>query len=499
MVLVVPLFERQGAGRLPQLGRRHRRRRQRCSACTGRCTSRTTRSSTRSTTSRPGRHSTSRRAGEANGFKVWKTRYATIGVLICWDQWYPGGRAHHGAAWARRCSSTRRPSAGIRRRRPSGAQPQVDAWRTIQRAPRDRQRRLRRVAEPRRPRGRARHRRASRSSATRSSPIRSDGCVAEAGEDGRRSWSRGAIPALIESVRRNWPFLRDRRVDAYGPILNRYLGMSRHPRCSGLRMPAEWEPHRATWISWPHHEPDWPGKLGADPVGLRRDRARARRARAARDPLPQRRGGGRGAPSRCTRTACAWIACGCTSCRPTACGCATRRRPASSTTTGARACSLELGVQRLGEVRQLRARRRRSGRAIARLHRPAAHRAAARTAAQRLVLEGGGIDVNGRGLVLVTEEWLLSDVQVRNPGLDARRLRARVRRVARRAAHDLAGRGLRRRRHARPRRRHRALRVARHGGARGRRRSRRREPRAVDRQPAPPRDAPARDRRRSAS
>ena len=25
------------------------------------------------------------------GFKSWKTRYATIGVLICWDQWYPEG------------------------------------------------------------------------------------------------------------------------------------------------------------------------------------------------------------------------------------------------------------------------------------------------------------------------------------------------------------------------------------------------------------------------
>ncbi len=25
----------------------------------------------------------------AGGFAVWKTRYATIGVLICWDQWYP--------------------------------------------------------------------------------------------------------------------------------------------------------------------------------------------------------------------------------------------------------------------------------------------------------------------------------------------------------------------------------------------------------------------------
>ena len=31
------------------------------------------------------------------------------------------------------------------------------------------------------------------------------------------------------------------------------------------RMPAEWEPHRATWICWPHHEPDWPGKLGPIP------------------------------------------------------------------------------------------------------------------------------------------------------------------------------------------------------------------------------------------
>src|SRR5262252_1069655 len=27
--------------------------------------------------------------GAANGWRVWKTRYASIGVLICWDQWYP--------------------------------------------------------------------------------------------------------------------------------------------------------------------------------------------------------------------------------------------------------------------------------------------------------------------------------------------------------------------------------------------------------------------------
>ena len=33
----------------------------------------------------------------------------------------------------------------------------------------------------------------------------------------------------------------------------------------GYRMPAEWEPHEATWIAWPHHRDDWPGKFAAIP------------------------------------------------------------------------------------------------------------------------------------------------------------------------------------------------------------------------------------------
>ena len=33
------------------------------------------------------------------------------------------------------------------------------------------------------------------------------------------------------------------------------------PRALGFRMPAEWEPHEATWLAWPHEESDWPGKF----------------------------------------------------------------------------------------------------------------------------------------------------------------------------------------------------------------------------------------------
>src|SRR5258707_13023012 len=34
---------------------------------------------------------------------------------------------------------------------------------------------------------------------------------------------------------------------------------------SGFRMPAEWEPHEATWLAWPHEKSDWPGKFAPIP------------------------------------------------------------------------------------------------------------------------------------------------------------------------------------------------------------------------------------------
>ena len=35
------------------------------------------------------------------------------------------------------------------------------------------------------------------------------------------------------------------------------------PAALGYAMPAEWERHEATWLAWPHHEADWPGKMEA--------------------------------------------------------------------------------------------------------------------------------------------------------------------------------------------------------------------------------------------
>jgi agmatine deiminase len=37
------------------------------------------------------------------------------------------------------------------------------------------------------------------------------------------------------------------------------------PQAQGFRMPAEWEPHEATWLGWPHEVTDWPGKFAPIP------------------------------------------------------------------------------------------------------------------------------------------------------------------------------------------------------------------------------------------
>ena len=158
--------------------------------------------------------------GEATGFKVWKTRYATISVLICWDQWYPEA-ARIASLMGAQVLFYPTAIGWHPAERDEWGQAQVDAWRTIQRAHAIANGVY--VASPNR---------IGHEDEPGTSGITFFGhsfiadpfgrYVAEAGQD-EEIVMAACDPALIEAVRRNWPFLRDRRVDAYGPVLNRYL------------------------------------------------------------------------------------------------------------------------------------------------------------------------------------------------------------------------------------------------------------------------------------
>jgi agmatine deiminase len=43
------------------------------------------------------------------------------------------------------------------------------------------------------------------------------------------------------------------------------LDLAQPPGTQGFRMPAEWAPHAATWLAWPHKEASWPGRLDRIP------------------------------------------------------------------------------------------------------------------------------------------------------------------------------------------------------------------------------------------
>jgi len=70
-------------------------------------------------------------------------------------------------------------------------------------------------------------------------------------------------------VREGWGFLRNRRPDTYGiltrPVARKYpsaAGLPATPRKLGFSMPAEWDPHDAVWLAWPH-DPETFGDLPA--------------------------------------------------------------------------------------------------------------------------------------------------------------------------------------------------------------------------------------------
>lgn len=189
------------------------------------------------------------------------------------------------------------------------------------------------------------------------------------------------------------------------------------PRPGGtaaLRMPAEWAPHAATWIAWPHHEPDWPGKLEPIPwvyaeivrVLHRHERVEvlchdpAVRADAV-EKLEAHGCSPEGYRLHLVPSDRVWL-------RDSA--------PTAVHDAGGEVVLVNWAFNAWAKYDNF-ALDREVGVAVGRI---TGHRRVEpmRPGGGRLVLEGGAIEVNGLGLLMVTEECLLSPVQERNPGLD---------------------------------------------------------------------------------
>jgi agmatine deiminase len=188
------------------------------------------------------------------------------------------------------------------------------------------------------------------------------------------------------------------------------------PRHLGFRMPAEWEPHAATWLAWPHNPRDWPGKFSAIPWVFgeivrhlhRHERVRVVVADA------QHEGRARRVLEKVAvdfaqvdffrfPTDRSWLR-----------------------------DSGPIFVRNESEIAATCWRfnawaKYDNWRKDVKIPKKIAHAAKVRTWQPRfnsrpIVLEGGSIDVNGQGALLTTEECLLSDTQQRNPGLGREQL-----------------------------------------------------------------------------
>jgi agmatine deiminase len=179
-----------------------------------------------------------------------------------------------------------------------------------------------------------------------------------------------------------------------------------------MRFPAEWEPHAATWIAWPHHEPDWPGKLEPIPwvyAEIARILSAHERVEILCHDEAVRDGARRYLDSHgvtnvrlhIVPTDRVWLR---DSAPTVVFDDAGGRRLINWRFNGwakydnyARDLDVGAAVADITGLDRVQPMRPDNG--------------------ERFVLEGGAIETDGAGTLLVTEECLLSDVQARNPGL----------------------------------------------------------------------------------
>jgi agmatine deiminase len=203
---------------------------------------------------------------------------------------------------------------------------------------------------------------------------------------------------------------------------------------SGYRMPAEWEPHAATWLAWPHYHGDWPGKFEPIPwvyTEIIRNLARHERVelivndvvaeRQVRTLLTRADADLKNVNFHRWPTNRVWL-------RDSGCIFVVPSGPRAAG-PDSRDPALSLPKGRLSLYEHFAANFRfnawakysnyrhdeKIGGSMSNVAgseeiRPTSHNT-------RVVLEGGSIDVNGRGTILTTEECLLSKIQQRNPGM----------------------------------------------------------------------------------
>jgi len=224
--------------------------------------------------------------------------------------------------------------------------------------------------------------------------------------------------------KRAWPLIRDGRYKktAMNVGIELHLEVAGTPVALSYRMPAEWEPHEATWLAWPHNPEDWPGKFQAIPwlyaeivrllaahervhilvedakAELRvfgiLERAGVNLDRVSLHEWPTNRSWTRDSGPIFVRNQEGKVAI--TNWRFNA---------------WAKYDDWPLDDQLPGHVTELLGLPE---------WQPMIELADGRK--HRLVLEGGSIDTNGAGILLTTEECLLSEVQQRNPGVNRTQL-----------------------------------------------------------------------------